>query len=198
MKFNSDKNGKNQGAMPVGDAIRTLRQEKGYSLRKLAELTGVSAATISQIEKNKTSPNLIVLKNISDALGETVVSFLAMADDESVSLVRKENRKKMVRNSLPQGDVLEEFLVRNPRFKMEPAIIILPPEGSSPEVVHHHGEEFIYVLEGKVEIILQGKGVFELNEGDTLYYSSDIPHSFKNNLKKKESRFLITATPPNF
>lgn len=184
--------------MTVGEIIRKLRQEKGYSLRKLADLTGVSPATISQIENNKTSPNLILLKNISEALGETVIYLLAMGDDQTICLVRKEKRKKLIRNTLPEGDVLEEFLVENPRYKMEPAIITLPPKVVSPEVVHHHGEEFIFVLEGRIGVILEGKGEFVLEKEDTLYYSSNIPHSFRNKLQDRESRFMIVATPPNF
>lgn len=183
--------------MQIGSLIRKLRTEKGLSLRELAGLTGVSAPTLSQIENGRVSPNLQTLQKIAQALGTSVIAMLATGTENTISLVKRGERKTLIRNTGPEGCITEEFLVTNLHYKMEPAIITLPPYGHTGEYVSHEGEEFVFVLEGEVEVDLHGVSLYTLEEGDTLYYPCTIPHSFRNKTGKP-SKILITATPPSF
>lgn len=183
--------------MHLGEIIKEYRTKKGLSLRDLSKLADVSPATLSQIENNKTSPNLITLKRIAQVLDVSVISLLASEDRNNISFVKRKDRKRLIRNTTSQGDIIEEFLIENHKNEMEPAIISLPPYAVEDEPISHQGEEFIHVLNGIIEVELQGVSSYILEEGDTLYYPCSIPHSFKN-LADIESRFIIVATPSNF
>ncbi|MBC2723591.1 MAG: helix-turn-helix transcriptional regulator [Desulfosporosinus sp.] len=184
--------------MQVGSTIREYRKKIGMSLRQMAKEAEVSAPTLSQIENNNTSPNLVTLKKIADVLGVSVISILAQEEDQSVNLVKKNEREVFIRNLTEKGNIEEEFLTRKIDLKMEAAVIKLPPGAQCQEYVSHEGEELAIVLKGKVEMNLKNVGKYELEEGDTLYYPCSIPHSFKNLLEDDSSEFMFVATPPNF
>lgn len=184
--------------MQVGSILRKYRKRVGMPLRQVAKEAGVSAPTLSQIENNNTSPSIVTLKKITDVLGVSVISVLAEEDDHPVRLVRRDERELFVRNVTPEGDIEEEFLVRKIDLKMEAAIIKLPPLAQCEERIFHEGEELLFVLEGSIELVLEGIGSYKLDKGDTLYYPSSVPHCFKNLLADQRSEFLFVATPPNF
>ncbi|MFO7850777.1 MAG: helix-turn-helix domain-containing protein [Spirochaetia bacterium] len=184
--------------MLVGKAIRDYRAKKGLSLRRVAREAGISSPTLSQIENNKSSPNLVTLKKIADVLEVSVIAILASDQKNAVSLVRKKERERFTRHSSSRGSITEEFLVERRDVKMEAASISLPPGAERSDFMDHEGEELAMVLQGSVEIILEGVGSYLLEEGDTLYYPCSIPHSFRNALEDGESVFIFVATPPNF
>ena len=181
----------------VGDVIKKIRMDEGFSLRDVAKDSGISPSALSQIENNKISPNLMTLKKIAKSLNVSVISLLASEEASNISLVKSSDRRKIIRNTTEQGSIIEEFLVDSLNYEMEPAIITLPLNSESGEHVAHDGEEFIFVIYGDIEVDLFGICTYRLQEGDTLYYPCSIPHSFKN-VSDGESKFLIVATPPNF
>ncbi len=67
----------------VGQQLKTLRQRRGLSQRKLAQLAGVSNATVSLIEHSKTDPSMGLLRKILDSLGVSFAEFFA-ADTRTV------------------------------------------------------------------------------------------------------------------
>ncbi|QGP92571.1 HTH-type transcriptional regulator PuuR [Neomoorella glycerini] len=184
--------------MEIGATIRAQRLAKGLSVRELARLTGLSPSAISQIETGKSVPNVLTLKAIAEALDISVISFLFDELDSRISLVKPDERRRLIRNSTPTGDLIEEFLTQGRNFQMEPAIIIVPPGANSGKPISHPGEEFIYVLEGQLKYTLEGIKEYELEEGDSLYYPCTIPHSWFNPAEEREAKFIIVATPSLF
>ncbi len=80
--------------------------------------------------------------------------------------------------------------------EMEPIIIDLQPGGMSYDDEPHHGEEFGYVLEGEVELVL-GTERYKVRRGESFYYKADVDHKLKNNSDKCAS-VLWVSTPPTF
>lgn len=168
------------GEVLVGDHIRKFREQKGLSLQQMAEKTGFSAALLSQIENRMVSPPLGTLVKIANAL-ETSVSFLVGGEEErEFFIVRKGDRKTVSRVGLKEGGrtayTYEALGTGKAGRRMEPFIVRLKPLLDRNVVRNsHEGEEFLYVLQGNVEVFLDRYSDV-LHEGDCLYYNSTIPH----------------------
>ncbi|HBE79175.1 MAG TPA: DNA-binding protein [Firmicutes bacterium] len=184
--------------MEIGLTIRNQRQMKGISIRELARLTGLSPSAISQIETGKSVPSILTMKAIAEALNISVISFLLDDLENKISLVKQGERQRLIRNTTPTGNLNEEFLAGGRNFQMEPAIISVPPRADSGKAISHPGEEFIYVLQGRLQYFLEGVKDYDLDEGDSLYYPCTIPHRWMNSSDETEARFLIVATPSLF
>lgn len=176
----------------VGDHIRKFRESKGVSLQKLAEKTGFSAALLSQIENRMTSPPLGTLVKIANALDTYVSSFIGKEERE-FSIVRKQDRTTVSRVGMKEGGqsayTYEALGAGKAGRKMEPFLVKLTPLIDRNVVrSSHEGEEFLYVLSGKVEVFLD-KYSDVLNEGDCMYYNSTIPHHV-HSAEEKEALIL--------
>ena len=176
----------------VGDHIRKFREERGVSLQQLAEKTGFSAALLSQIENRMTSPPLGTLVKIANALDTYVSSFIGKEETE-FSIVRKQDRTTVSRVWLKEGGqssyTYEALGAGKAGRKMEPFLVRLKPLIDRHVMRNsHEGEEFIYVLSGRVEIFLD-KYSDLLAEGDCVYYNSTIPHHV-HSAEQKEALIL--------
>lgn len=76
-------------------------------------------------------------------------------------------------------------------------MIRLPPNADSAQDSSHTGEEFCYIVSGSVRVVLDNKDTFDLNEGDILYYHSDIPHRW-HNISDEEAEILVVNTPATY
>ena len=164
----------------VGDHIRTFREGIGVSLQQLAEKTGFSSALLSQIENRMTSPPLGTLVKIANALGTSVSTFIGGKEEREFSILRKEERTTVSRVGLKEGGqsayTYEALGAGKAGRKMEPFLVRLKPLlDRNVSKNTHEGEEFLYVLSGKVEVFLD-KYSDVLSEGDCIYYNSTIPH----------------------
>jgi transcriptional regulator with XRE-family HTH domain len=179
----------------VGINIKRLRETKGISLRELSRKLNVSASFISQIETNKSNPSLASLKNIATALGTTVGSLVGEEMSENNSLLVRENERK----SLEKIHGINMYLLNSadPNNQMEALLFRLDKNANSGKMMYKHfGQEFVYVLEGELEIVLNEKH-YILKKGDTIYFNSSTPHSF-GNLHKGKTEALWVVTPPTF
>lgn len=181
----------------VNAAVKRVREEQGVTLRELAKDVGVSPSFISQVEQGKASPSLATLKAIADALQTTVGNLIGDdATRPSEKLVMSENERKAFKQA---GKGIQMFLLSepNPYKQMQPLLFkIAGNAGSGEKSYSHYGQEFILVLKGSLEITLADK-TYHLKKGDTIYFSSSTPHSFKN-FNKGETEALWVVTPPSF
>jgi transcriptional regulator with XRE-family HTH domain len=167
-------------AIPVGEHIQAQRQARGVSLQQLAEKTGFSAALLSQVENRMTSPPLGMLVKIANAFDVSVSGLIGGRSESAFSIVRKSDRQTVSRVELKGGGKTEysyEALgTGKAGHRMEPFLIRLSPLADSriPRSVHE-GEEFLYVLSGRVRLFL-GDYADVLEEGDCAYYNSTTPH----------------------
>lgn len=167
------------------------------SLRELATRTGLSASAISQIENNKSIPNILTAKQLADELGFSIISFFLDDMDSKISLVREQERRKIVRNKSKHGVLIEELLTKGDN-EILGGLITIPPLADSGKEVSHSGEEIVYVLKGVVVFTLVGVNEYILNAGDTLTYPCSIPHKWHNAQDSHEAKILIVATSRDF
>jgi transcriptional regulator with XRE-family HTH domain len=164
----------------VGKRIRELREEKGLSLQGLAEITGYSSALLSQFENHLVSPPLGALIKLSRALETDVGHFLGDTQDQPFTLVRNDERKVVSRVASRAGVNLgytyESLGFGMMDRNMEPFIVTLEPVAvREKHLSTHDGEEFIYVLEGRMLINL-GDQTDILEPGDSIYFRCKTPH----------------------
>ncbi len=165
----------------VGQKIATIRQQKNITTDELAERCGFSVSMIDQIELNEMIPSLGHLIKVARALGVRLGTFLDDMERLGPVVCRKEDIKPgtsfSTKNSQTRENLSFHAMAGDKSGRhMEPFIIdIQPSQAPYTGQSSHEGEEFLYVLSGKVEITY-GKGVYTLNEGDSIYYDSVVEH----------------------
>lgn len=162
----------------VGARIRLLREEKGLSLDELSKMTGYDTGFLSRIENDEIQPQLGTAIKLSKALDSALGRVVSGVGDKLYSITRKDQQKSISRSTTQKGArKAYTYLSLAPEVKgrhME-ALIVSLEEMPEDHTSKHEGEEFIYVLEGKVTLKI-GEDVFKLEPGDSAYYLSTTPH----------------------
>ncbi|MBA2635011.1 MAG: helix-turn-helix transcriptional regulator [Chloroflexi bacterium] len=175
----------------LGRRIRTLRTERGLTLTGLAARVGITRSFLSSVERGVAYPSLMVLRSIAAAL-EVPVFMLFTAPEANGMVVRKDSRK-VIRQ--PGAPVSYELVSPDLRRKIEMIIVRLKP-GMDSAAMAHEGEECALVLSGRVAMTV-GDVEYELNEGDSIYYDSGLPHKARA-LGDEPAEIVSAITPPNF
>lgn len=169
-------------SLDIGNQIRKLRNKREQTLQDLADLTGLSKPNLSQIENNLVTPPIATLLKISTALGVSIGHFFQeTGQNSSVVVVRKEDRYGVAKGPhiTHIGYQYEPLAYPKIDKNMEPFIVHMEERDADAIVFNNHrGEEFLYVLEGKLEFHC-GDTVVLLQEGDSLYFDSVIPHGYR-------------------
>lgn len=162
----------------VAQNIKRIRQTGKISLQRLANLTGLTKGYISKIENSQKAPPFSTLTKIANALDTDISHFLAENMETPVNvnlcIVRKNERKEVVSRGTLYGYHYVSLAYKKLGKNMEPYII--EPAFDEKAFFSHEGEEFMYVLEGTHEFIYDNKK-YILEEGDSIYFDSIIPHS---------------------
>ena len=180
----------------VGVNIKRVREEQGLTLRRFAKELGVSASFISQVETGKAAPSSATLKTIADHLQTTVGNLIGERQEAAASPVVRESERQHLQQ-LSQG--IDIYLLASPdsNKQMEPMLFRLDSHASAGKAQYKHfGQEFVMVLKGGIELTLNEQ-VYVLHKGDSIYFSSNMPHSFKN-LGKEKAEAIWVVTPPSF
>ena len=164
----------------VGEKIKKLRMEKGMSLQDLAEKTGFTSALLSQVENHMISPPLGTLIKIAKGIEIPIGLFFEDQREAPFTIVRADERKFTSRvtskEGVKYGYSYESLAYDKKGRHMEPFLITLEEATiKKNQEFRHEGEEFIFVLEGKMEVQL-GKHTDLLEPGDSIYFDSTIPH----------------------
>ena len=177
--------------MDLGKKIKRMRNQKGLTQEELADRCELTKGYISQLENNLNSPSIATLTDILSALGSNLAEFFREETEEKVVFSKNEFIEK------DADGVLLSWLIPNAQKNMmEPVSVELAEEAATPEDIPHEGEEFGYILEGKVSVVLGNKH-FNCKKGEAFYYAANKPHYIVNKGKGK-ARFLWISTPPNF
>ena len=165
----------------VGAKIKGLRESKNISIEEIAERSGLSIDQINSIENDQHLPSLGPLIKIARALGVRLGTFLDDNDELGPAVCRAEEHNSSISFSNDAADARKHMeyhsLAKQKAGRhMEPFIIdIQPSEEKDFKSSAHEGEEFIYVLNGQVEIDY-GKEKYLLKEGDSIFYDSIVMH----------------------
>lgn len=168
-----------RGPTSVGQRVRVVRQEKGLTTEDVGQRTGLSPKYLDQIEADELSPPLGVLIKIAKALHMKLGRFISTGEVKPFTVIRKHDRRIVSRYSSEQGDqygyTYESLAPDKKDRQMEPFMVTLVPSKAKKELSTHAGQEFIHVLEGAMEVILEGY-TDVLYRGDSIYYDSTVPH----------------------
>jgi len=164
----------------VGQRIKELRVAKGLSLEDVVAKSGIAETTIAGIERHLISPPLGTLVSLAKVLEVSVGDFFGETGDAAYCIVRSGDRKTVSRfnssNGKTSGYSYEALGQQKKKRQMEPFLVTLSPtEVRQVEPNQHIGEEFLFVLEGKVEVRLLDHTDI-LDPGDSIYYDSTMPH----------------------
>lgn len=169
----------------LGSLIRDLRQEKGWTLRQMSEKVGIPLSTLAKVEQNKLSLTYDKLQQFTSRLGLTMAEFLAheKPGDPADKVVTARRSLGTAVNSVnvatPNYDY--EYLCADLREKRMVPIIARIRAHTREEfgkLVEHQGEEFIYVLEGAIEVHLQFYTPVTLTVGQSIYIDSTMGHAY--------------------
>jgi transcriptional regulator with XRE-family HTH domain len=156
--------------------IRSLRLQNKLTLQKVAERTGFTKSYLSMVESGKKSPPIATLSKIAKALDVDIAAFFEQKRPEDrVTWVQRGEGKVVVRDGTAFGYRYESVAPTKRQKRMEPFIVTHLPKRNEGGWFDHEGEEFFYVLEGKIKF-LYGDKEYLLKEGDCLYFDSSIPH----------------------
>lgn len=166
----------------VGEKIRQIREIKKVGLEELAERSGIDLAMLKKIEAEKNVPSLAPLIKIARALGVRLGTFIDDSDSYGPVVVRSNEYHKGVRFTSQPSEAREHLNFYSLAYdkvgrNMEPFIIDIEPAQKTDYMLSsHEGEEFIYVLDGVVEINY-GKEIYKLEKGDSIYLDSIVMHN---------------------
>lgn len=185
----------------IGEKIKSLRTTKEISIDELAESTGLSVEQIRRIEDDIDIPSLAPLIKIARALGVRLGTFLDDQTNEDGPVVcRKGDADDTISFSNNASDARQHMhyhslsKAKSDRH-MDPFIIDIDENGETQfSLSAHEGEEFIMVLKGKLEVEY-GKKKYVLEEGDTIYYDSIVPHHV-HAYEGKAARILAVVYTP--
>jgi len=175
----------------LGNRLRELRRQQGLSLRALAEKSGLSANTLSLIENGKTSPSVATLQQIAIALNIPITAFFEIkVNRDPVIHTRHDQRSS---SAFLHGR-LEELGTGVGNEGLQPFIVSFDARtDSGPQPLTHDGSAFIYCLTGRVIYNVIGEE-YTLEPGDSLLFSSKMPHTWFNPLDEVSKVIIVLAT----
>lgn len=168
--------------LDLGNQVRKLRTERSLTLQDLAGLTGLSKPNLSQIENNLVTPPIATLLKIATALGVPIGYFFQESPQQiNMIVVRKEDRYGVAKGPHISHIGYQYEPLAYPKIdkSMEPFIVEMEEREASDIVFNNHrGEEFLFVLRGSLEFCY-GDDSVTLEEGDSLYFDSIVPHGYR-------------------
>jgi transcriptional regulator with XRE-family HTH domain len=187
----------------IGSKITELREALLLSPEQLAERCDCNVSVIRDLEAGAIAPSLAPLIKITRALGVRLGTLLD--DDENLgpvvtraasSTVTATTRLKSLETHSDAGELVFYALAEGKAARhMEPFVITLEPSAATEHLLSaHEGEEFLYALEGPVEIAY-GKDVYVLQQGDSIYYDSIVPHQVRSHAGEAARFVAVVYTP---
>jgi transcriptional regulator with XRE-family HTH domain len=176
--------------MQIGTKIKALRLRKGLTQEELGSRTNLTKGYISQLERDLNSPSIDTLFTILEVLGTTPKEFfddefreqpIVYAPEDQTSYTDKEMKYK-IRWLIPSSNEKE----------MEPVLITLSKQGEFRKFEPSEAETFLYVLEGRIRLIL-GDEQYLAGRSHSVYYDAVLPHQIVN-AYDGTSKFLLVTT----
>ncbi len=171
----------------IGATIRQLRTTAGITLTALAKKAELTKSTLSKIETGQVSAPISTFIRIADALGVRLADFFAESEtDPPYVLTRKGQGRVIIRDGSKFGYAYEALGLEMRHKQIEPFVLTVQP-GDEGGTFRHGGQEFIYVLSGKIAFTVGGDAL-TLKPGDSLLFDPMQEHRVK----------VIGSTPARF
>jgi len=161
--------------MTIGERMRKIRRRQGRTLQEIAGRCGFSRSLLSKIETGRTSPPVATLMKIAGALGVKASAFMEEADGAATVHTPAERAGAEGLVKTEKGYSFHSFAAGRPDKLMQPYRFVAQKGKVKPGALSHRGEEFVYVLEGKMKYRV-GRVEYMLSAGDSLYFDAEEEH----------------------
>ena len=180
--------------MEIGEKIKRLRLQRGLTQEELADRCELSKGFISLLERDLTSPSIATLNDVLECLGTDLAAFftehaeekLVFSEDDTYIKEDEETLKGTIRWLVPTAQ----------KNEMEPIMVTIEPGGSTYPDNPHEGEEFGYVIEGTITVVI-GEEEYQAKKGESFYFTSNQPHMLENR-GAREAKAIWISSPPSF
>ncbi len=177
--------------MKIGTKIKQLRLMNHLTQEELGDRCELTKGFISQLENDLTTPSIDTLRDIVVVLGSNLGEFFDESKEEPVIFKKEDYFEKETDTSK-----ITWLVPSAQKNAMEPILMKLNPHTAGEQDMPHEGEEFGFVLSGKIRLEL-GKKKFTVRKGETFYFKADKKHYIIND-SDKEATLLWISCPPNF
>lgn len=163
----------------LGHRLRTLRKTHSRSLAEVAEATGISASFLSLVENGKSDMTIGRLARLVTYFGVEIESLFPTASErwDPITVVPS-GTGSMLKS--PAEGIEISLLASGPSRQMSPMLLEFEPGARLSDYGYHRGEEFVYVVEGMLEIAFEGRAPVMVSPGGSINYPAEIPHLFRN------------------
>ena len=186
-------NGEQMPPSGIGRKLRALRHAGGKTLEQVAADMGMTSSTLSTLERTSQGVSFKTLHDLADYYGTTVSRLSGEEREDVPSLIRSGEWRAWPATT--PGVTVQ--LLAEGKTMMDCHRFVLAPGAASEGAYRHDGEEFIHVLAGRLELVLDSDQFFDLLPGDSLYFESRRYHSWRNH-HDGETILLWINTPPTF
>ncbi|MGM8215915.1 helix-turn-helix domain-containing protein [Bacillaceae bacterium W0354] len=162
----------------LGEKIKTLRIKQKKTQQQIADECDISKSLLSKIENGKTSAAMATLSRISDTLGVKLSWLIDDQIDKDIEIMAGNNRRGKIED-IDMGYSYELLAKRSKLTGIEPMVVYVTPKNiaTRQEPYTHMEDEFIYVLDGKIDLLYDGKK-YRMVTHDTAYFDGSKPHFF--------------------
>jgi transcriptional regulator with XRE-family HTH domain len=175
----------------VGQRLRKLRRERAFSIRALAEKSGLNVNTLSLIERGKTSPSVSTLQQLAITLDVSITAFFETDEPKKNLTFLKEGKRPL---AIFSHGTLEDLGAGMTMGGGQPFVVNLQPHADSgPNPIVHTGHEFVFCLEGRIVYTIEGQSCV-LEPGDSLLFEAHLPHRWQN-ADSTPARSLLVLCP---
>ena len=181
----------------IGARLKHARMVRGFTLKKVADAAKCSESFISKLESDKASPSFTMLHRLTAILGANVAALFA--SDEVGNVVSQRGARPVIltdRLRIGKGIRLERLIPYSRSYLLQGNIHHIATGGGSDGNIVHSGEEVGYVLDGEIELTVDGRH-YRAKAGDSFHFRSELPHGYRN-VGAKPARVVWINTPPTF
>jgi transcriptional regulator with XRE-family HTH domain len=179
----------------VGRHIKQLRMRRKLSVRELAARSGVSHATISLIERDRTSPSIDTLSAMTDALGTTLVGFFGDIE-QSIPYSPFYSGEELIEIGQTSSISYRMLGINHPNRHILMLHETYEVGADTGEAFSHKSQEAGFVLSGEIELTV-GAQTRVLRKGEAYYFDSQLPHRFRN-VGRTKAEIISAVTPPTY
>jgi len=184
----------------LGLHVRNLRKKANLTLSQLSNASGMSVSAISKIENNVISPTFVNLIRLAEGLKMHIADLVTFESTTQSPSARLAVTRKSEQTFTEADHYGFSALCSSLQHKrMKPLITRVSPETKDYpiEKVAHHGEEFIYVLKGAIDIRTEYYKPVRLETGDSMYFDSSMPHCYVSPNSEEAEAFVMWLPDPN-
>jgi len=178
----------------IGQTIRLARTQAGLSMTTLAQRSGVSQPYLSQLERGLALPSISTLYRVANALGVSPQDLLPRSQGEYVVTRADDVAPTPIEDAA--NAAMAQVLIGSPDKLIQVQLVTVGPDENLGDWFDHSGEEFLFILEGTIEVDVRGSTTQRLDEGDAIWYPATQPHRWRLAAPKAARVLVMSAAIP--